>query len=322
MTKKQILISTSSFGEYDPTITGMLEKAGIQVLPNLLKRTLKPHELVEHAKDCVGIIAGTEKYDRAILEKLHKLKVLSRCGAGTDAIDMDAIEERGILLFSTPYGPTQAVAELMMGLILSLLRHVHLTNAMIKRGHWEKPMGFLVGELKFGIIGLGKIGKRLATLLRHFDATVMGCDIYPDTDWAAQNNVTLKDQNYILRESDVVCLHLPYEDDLHHFIGKETLANMKPGSFLINASRGGLIDEEALYQALKTNHLQGAALDTFEREPYNGPLRELDNVILTPHIGSYARDGRVRMEREAAENLLKGLTQCGALHHPGNKVSL
>lgn len=308
-----VLIATSSFGEYDRKPLELLKLKGIEVKVNSLGRTLSSQEVLELGDGCIGIVAGTERYNRDVLSKLRKLKVISRCGAGLDTVDLEAAKEMGIIVDSTPYGPTQAVAELTLGLILNLIRHVGISNSLIKNGIWKKRMGFLLGEMRVGILGLGRIGRRLAEMLKGFDAEVIGCDIQPDLKWAAEKNVTLCSRENVLKSSDIVCLHLPYEKELHHLIGAEELAMMKKGSYLVNASRGGLVDEKALYQELKSGHLAGAALDTFEREPYDGPLRELDNVILTPHIGSYGRAGRVKMERESVENLIHSLERINAL---------
>jgi D-3-phosphoglycerate dehydrogenase len=303
----KVFISTSSFGKYDPEPLELLKRNGFEILTNTTGRTLKSEEIVSMARGCYAIIAGTEIYDRATLSRCDGLKIISRCGAGLDGIDFAAAKDLGIDILSTPRGPTQAVAELTLGLILNLIRQVELCDAELKRGRWTKEMGFLIGELKFGIIGLGKIGKRVAELLRAFDATVIGTDLLPDQSWALSNQVTLKERAAVISESDVLCLHLPYEPALHHLIGAAQIASMKSGSFLINTSRGGLIDEAAMLEALRTKHLRGAAIDTFEAEPYVGPLRQLENVILTPHIGSYARGGRVNMERESVENVLQAM---------------
>jgi D-3-phosphoglycerate dehydrogenase len=163
-------------------------------------------------------------------------------------------------------------------------------------------------ELTIGIIGLGRIGKRVGTLLKGFNASVLGYDVQPDREWAAAQGVQLVGREQILKESDVLSLHIPYEKRLHHLIGRKELELMKSQSYLVNTSRGGLVDEEALYLALRSGRLAGAAIDTFEQEPYEGLLRELENVILTPHIGSYARAGRIKMERESVENILAKLS--------------
>lgn len=313
----KVFISTTSFGRYDPEPVTLLRQDGIDPVLNQTGRTLTPEEVLRYAEGCIGIIAGTESYNRDVLVKFPHLKVISRCGAGLDTIDLEAARQLGIAVASTPYGPTQAVAELTVALILNLIRHVESSSARLKGGVWEKQMGFLISELKIGIMGLGKIGKQVATILMAFDATVIGHDINPDYAWAAVNHVSMRSRENLVKESDVLCLHLPYEKDLYHMIGKDELAMMKSGSYLINTSRGGLIDEEALYLALQSHHLKGAALDTFEKEPCGGPLRELDTVILTPHIGSYARAGRVKMERQSAENMINELKRLTLLNKGG-----
>ncbi len=210
----------------------------------------------------------------------------------------------GISVLSTPYGPTQAVAELTLGMILGLIRHAGTSTAEMRQGQWTKRMGFLLSEMTVGIVGLGKVGKRLAGMLRALGGRVLGCDKALDLAWCGEHQVTPRTWGKILPEADILCLHLPLEKELRHLVGKREIARMKWGSFLTNTSRGGLVDERALYEALRSGQLAGAALDTFEEEPYHGPLRKLRNVILTPHIGSYARAGRIAMEREAAENLI------------------
>jgi D-3-phosphoglycerate dehydrogenase len=309
----KILISTTTFATYDASPLELLKTSGLQALLNPLQRTLKPEEILQHAAGCAGILAGTEPYSADTLARLKGLKVISRCGAGLDSIDLPAAEKLGIQVACTPFGPTRAVAELTVGLILNLLRDITLSDARLKRGSWEKPMGFLVGEMTFGILGLGRIGRQVALLLKQWGANVIGHDIRPDRAWANQHGILLQETEIILKTADVVCLHLSYDKSLHHVMGKEELAMMKKGSYLINVSRGGLVDEMALQEALKSGHLRGAALDVFEQEPYQGPLKGLENIILTPHIGSYARNSRIAMEREAVENLIGALRQCNVL---------
>lgn len=168
-------------------------------------------------------------------------------------------------------------------------------------------MGGLVQGKKAGIIGLGRIGKRVAEMLLALGAKVAGTDIQPDYEWLQKKQIPLLDLEELLKQSEILCLHLSHKPDNKHLIGRKEMEAMPKGAYLINTSRGEVIDHDALYSMLTNGHLAGAALDVFDQEPYTGPLTQLDNVILTPHIGSYAREARVEMEIQAAENLIEGL---------------
>lgn len=303
----KILISTSSFGVVEKKPLKILEDAGIKVVLSGLGRKLKVEEITDLATDCVGIIAGTEPLTRNVLRQLNNLKVISRVGAGMDSVDIEAAKELGISVYNTPYGPTQAVAELTIAFILDLLRGVSRADAAIRQGIWKKRMGALMEGKTVGIIGLGRIGRRVAFLAKAFGCKVIGCDICPDETWAMANDVTLLKFQSLLKEADIISLHIPCENKNEPIVSEKELALIKPSAYLINASRGGLVDEEALFKALKDKRLAGAAIDTFANEPYKGPLKELDNVVLSPHVGSYAAEARTKMELQAVENLLEGL---------------
>jgi len=310
-----ILITTSSFGSLDSGPKDLIEAVGFALRENPFGRTLTEGEvraLLEEHKP-VGMIAGVEPLTAGVLQgAAEHLKVISRCGAGLDSVDSKSAKELGIAVYNTPDAPCEAVAELTVGMMLCLIRNINGSDRLVRSGNWKKPMGFLLGELTVGILGLGRIGKRVAVLVSRFGARVVAADIVSDEAWAKQHGVRLMGRTELLQVADIVSLHLPYSSgDLHHVIGATQLASMKPGSYLLNTSRGGLVDEQALFESLKSGHLRGASLDTYEQEPYRGPLCELDNVILTPHVGSYARAARVRMESEAVTNLIKGLKEQG-----------
>ncbi|MFA5147179.1 MAG: phosphoglycerate dehydrogenase [Candidatus Omnitrophota bacterium] len=303
--KERIAITLTSFAEYDTRPMDTLKKRGLDIVSNAHRRTLAKGEIPELCAGCAGIIAGTEPYDSRTLAALSGLKVISRCGAGTDNVDLDAAGKMGIKVFNTPDGPTEAVAELTVGLIFSLARHIARSDRDIRNGVWNKRMGGLINGKKAGIVGFGRIGRRVAEILRALGAEVVFYDPLKAAEKAkGLSGVRLEE---LLKGSDIVTLHIPYTKDNHHVFSSKELSLMKEGAVLINASRGGIVDEEALYGALKSGRLSGAAVDVFEKEPYSGPLKELDNVVLTPHIGSYARESRVSMELEAANNLIKGL---------------
>lgn len=305
----KIFISTSSFAEYDKSPLRLLESNGFEVVLNPYGRKLNPKEVVALAKDCAGIIAGTEPLTKEVLRQLPGLKAISRCGTGLDNVDVEAARKRGIAVRTTPDAPAQAVAELTVALILNVLRQISFMDRQVRSGAWSKEMGRLLSGKTVGVIGLGRIGKRVAELLRSFDVKILASEPKPDKKWAEENKVSLTSLEELLRKSDVVTLHIPYTEENRNLINAKRLKIMKRGAILINTSRGGLVDEDVLYQALKNGHLGGAALDVMEVEPYDGPLKGLNNVILTPHIGSYALEARVQMEMEAAKNLINMLTE-------------
>jgi len=298
---KKIAITTTSFGKDDKRSLEIIRTKIYETVLNPHGRKLKKDEIVELCKDVIGIIAGTEALDAEILGRLPNLKVISRCGTGLDNVDKDAAKKLGIKVFNTPDAPTLAVAELTIGLILNLLRRVNEMDAVIRDGKWEKLTGNLLSGKTVGIIGFGRIGRKVGELLK-----CMGCEIkyYDIEDYEVEMGVDRVEIKELLRTSDIISIHV---SSSARIIGRKELGMMKKGSWLINVSRGGVVDEEALYHALKEGLLAGAALDVFEREPYKGNLKELDNVILTPHVGSYAKEARIKMEIEAAKNLLKGL---------------
>lgn len=297
----KIAITTTSFGKYESKLLAQLEYKGFNVVLNHHGRKLKKEEIIELCQNAIGIIAGTEIYDGETLERLAGLEVISRCGTGMDNVDIDACKRLGIKVFNTPDAPTLAVAELTVGLMLNLLRKVSQMDIAIRNNKWEKVMGNLLSGKTVGIIGFGKIGKKVAELLMLFGCEIRYYDIRTDDRGLRAKKVSL---NELLKISDIISIHVSSKEQV---IGENEIKQMKEGAWLVNVSRGGVVEEKTLCMALKEGHLSGAALDVFEQEPYTGPLRELDNVILTPHIGSYAKEARIKMEMEAVENLLLGL---------------
>lgn len=180
-------------------------------------------------------------------------------------------------------------------------------NQEMRDNVWNKRMGNLVAGKTIGIIGLGRIGKRVAQLLNPFDVKIIAFDPFPDKVWAEKNNIMFVQIDELMKRSDIITIHVPYSEENHHFIDLAKLKIMKKSAYIINVARGGLIDELALYNCLKNGDIGGAVMDVYESEPYNGSLKELDNVILTPHIGSYAMESRIQMELEATNNLIESL---------------
>jgi D-3-phosphoglycerate dehydrogenase / 2-oxoglutarate reductase len=298
MKRKKILLGPSQMGT--PAID-KLEANGFDVIPNPFKRKLTRDELCELLIDVDGIIAGLEPLDREILEP-SSLKVISRCGSGISNVDLDAANEQNIKFYFTPFGPTASVAELTLGNILALLRNVPIVNKKMHEGIWEKNTGNLLTKKTVVIIGFGKIGQTVAGLLKPFNVKLIVIDPFFDCE-GYEGKVKVSCIEEALPVADIVLIHSSSEEPI---LTQKEFDILKKGAYVLNASRGVLIDEQALIKALDDEKISGAWLDVFNHEPYNGPLCAYENVILTPHISSYTVEGRLRMENEAVENLIKG----------------
>lgn len=303
----KILIAPSSFGEISNQPKKLIEDAGYSIIENPFGRKLTESEVVELAIDCVGIVAGLEPLNSNVIDKLPKLKCISRVGVGMDNVDIEYANSKNIKVLNTPNGPTRSVAELTMGMVFSLLRRIPQADSNMKKQIWKKEAGNLLFEKKIGIVGLGRIGRMVAEMFKALGNPVVGCDIFPDKKWAGQNNVELCELKELLEQSDIITLHVPGSTDKKPIITNKEIEYCKKSSIIVNITRGGVIDELALYDALKCGRIKAAAIDVFEEEPYKGQLTTLDNVILTPHIGSYASEGKLQMEIDSVENLINAL---------------
>ena len=302
--KEKVFISTTSFSKDDPRPLQILTDANLEIFLNPHGRKLNEDEITGFLKNTEYLIAGTEPLTRKVLESAKKLKIISRVGVGLDNVDLEAAKHAGIKVYNTPYGPTQSVAELTVGMILGLLRMVTLMDKDIRAGVWKKRTGNLLKDKRVGIIGFGRIGQRVGELLLPFGVEISYYDLCAVK---TSLNCTFKPLNELLQWADIISLHCSTLQNNKPVLGKDEIRNIKKGAWLINTSRGGIVDEESLCASLKNGDLSGAALDVFEKEPYQGPLTGLSNVILTPHIGSYSKEARVKMEIDAAENILAGL---------------
>jgi D-3-phosphoglycerate dehydrogenase len=303
----KVLASPSSIGQIDLKPLELLESYGYEVVKNPYGRKLTEQETIALAKDCVGIVAGVESLNSTVLDALPLLKCISRVGVGMDSVDIPYAESKGIKVLNTPEGPTRAVAEFTLGLTLSLLRKIPNAHLDLKNKIWKKQTGSLLLGKKVGVLGLGRIGRMVAESFKALGNPVCGFDPYPNKEWAKQKGVDIIEFEELLSTCDILTIHVPGNKDGSAIIGRDQLALLKRECFVINVSRGGVIDEDALYDALKTEKLAAVALDVFSKEPYDGKLCKLENVILTPHIGSYAKEGKLKMEVDAAQNLINAL---------------
>ncbi len=300
-----ILATTSSFGKNSPELLDMLAGKGYTLKTNPYNRKLSEDELTgllkEHSP--VGLLAGTEPITEAAIETAKDyLKVISRVGVGWDNVNREYAAKKGIQVFRTVGVLNQAVAELGLGMILAALRHVTSQDRQIRNGIWKKQMGRLLAGKTVGIIGFGEIGQCLGRMIHAVGGEVIFHDkMGIEVDWASPTRL-----DELLARADIISLHASGEDQVLGVPEFEKIG--KKEVIIVNMARGGSVDESALTRFLKDNPHACACLDVFEKEPYTGELADLENTILTSHIGSYAAESRIEMEKTAVVNLLKGLS--------------
>lgn len=286
-----------------------------QVEANEEDRPMERNRLLHGIGDKEGLLCMiTDSIDQELLDRAPRLKMIANYGVGYNHIDVDAASARGIPVSNTPGVLTDATADIAFALILATARRVLEGDKMTREGRFRfwAPFYFLGREVTgktLGIIGLGRIGKAIAHRAKGFDMRLLYHN-RERLDRAEEEalGVRYEPLKTLLSESDFISLHVPLTDQTHHFIGHRELALMKPTAYLINTSRGPVVDEEALLEALKEGKIGGAGLDVYEDEPRLTPgLTDLDNVILLPHVGSATMETRTRMAQLAAENLLAGL---------------
>ncbi len=303
----KVLVSPSSFGQCGLEPLEILKQAGYEVINNPFGRKLTEDEVIEHASDAVGIVAGVEPLNKKVMDNLPNLKCISRVGVGMDSVDLEYAKSKGITVVNTPDGPTRAVAELTIALTMSLLRRVTKADKNIKNKIWKKEIGNLILDKTVGIFGFGRIGKETAKLFQGLGAKVIAYDLFPDNEYANANDIAMVTAEELFEFADIITIHVPGNKDKSPVISIDELKLMKKSAYLVNISRGGVVDEEALFNVLNTNGIVAAATDVFVNEPYEGKLLELDNIILTPHLGSYAEEAKLKMEIDAVNNLIESL---------------
>ncbi|MBV9464174.1 MAG: phosphoglycerate dehydrogenase [Verrucomicrobiae bacterium] len=309
----EVFVTLSTFAEYGREPLEALERAGVVYELNRSGKRMMPDEVIERAAASKALIAGVEPYTDATLGALPRLACICRCGAGVDNIDLESARRRNVAVFNTPWPPVQAVAELTVAMMLGLLRRLPEQSLLMRARRWERIETHLLARRHVGIVGLGKIGRRVAEICGAIGAKVSAVEIAPDEDWARRHNIRLASWSELLAQSDILSLHASVGASPLR-VGAAEIARMRPGAILLNCARGEMVDEAALIDALKSRRLGGAGLDVFEAEPYTGELTQLDNVILTPHCATLPVESRVAMEIEAVEaaiGFLRGDAQAG-----------
>lgn len=301
----KILITPRSFASSSDKAIKMLTARGYEIQRNNTDQPYKKEEMLNLIKDIDGIIIGIDELSTEIIERADKLKVISKYGIGLDNIDINMATNKNIIVTNTPQANVDAVADLAFGLILSLARRIPEADQKTKSGKWEKIIGKSVWDKTLGIIGLGKIGKQVVKRAQGFQMNILVFDLIKDKKFAQRYGIKYVNLEKLLQKSDYITIHIPLNDATRGMISYKELGKIKKEAFLINTSRGGIVDEQALYKALRNNQLKGAALDVYSNEPpVESPLKELDNVIMTPHIGAYTEEAIENMGMQAAQNLI------------------
>ncbi|HEX2924024.1 MAG TPA: phosphoglycerate dehydrogenase [Chloroflexota bacterium] len=308
MTQGRVLITTV-FLHPDSEVDRFLRAAGLETIYRRWDGKRTEDDLIALLQEIDGAIVAGDKFTPRVIQSVDRLKVISRTGVGYDAIDVAAATARGIAVCSTPDVNKYSVADWTMTLLLQCARRTVQNETVLRSGRWDRVEGRELYESTLGIIGLGSIGKEVVRRARGFGMRIVAYDPFPDDAFAAEYGVSYLALEELLRQSDYVSLHTFLNKDTRHLINAERLALMKPTACLVNTSRGGVVDQEALYEALKERRIAWAALDVFEREPLeaDSPLRTLDNVYLSAHAAGVTSDARRRSGSTAAENLVRVL---------------
>ena len=310
MTK--LYISTHPFGKYDPASLQALKDAGIDYKINETGRKLSPEETKTWALEAEVLIASTEDLT-PLVQASTKLKAIIRSGIGLDSVPLNLCKEKGIEVAYCPAAMTDAVGEITLAAMIDMARKMTEADRQIRRGDWSRLTGLRLGKAKVGIIGFGRVGKLLYRLMQPFGSAgiyVNDTEAGPKEDFhsflvSCPSHWATKEEIY--KECDIITVHTPLTAETKDMITAKEMAMMKDTAVLINYARGGIINEADLYEALKNGQLGGAAIDCFEEEPYKGPLTELDNVLLTQHMGSCSFDARSNMETQSAAEAIRFL---------------
>lgn len=306
----KVLVTPTSFRPDKPTkALEELQAFCKELVFNPFQRPLKEEELIPLLKDCDGYLAGLDFITKNVIDSCPGLKVISRYGIGYDRVDIAAAQQKGIIVTNTPGANSEAVAELAFGMALALSRKLAYLDTQTKSNKWIRSNGMELKGKTIGIVGLGAIGKNVARFAKGFSMKVTAFDVYTDETYCDENDIKLQSFEEVITKADVISLHLPLTEETKYIINEESIDKMKHTAILINTSRGGLIHEGAVYQALKEGKLGGLGLDAFENEPpTDSPLFTLDNVIVTPHTGAHTLEATENMANMAVRNLIDVLS--------------
>lgn len=306
----KIICTSPTFGKYSEKALQMLEKEGYQLVRVPMEDAKNPDKLIEYVKDAAGWIVGYSKVTKEVLAKAPLLKIATKHGTGVDNFDLDAAKEYGVVIANAPGLNANAVADLAFSFMLALARKIPFADKSVRTGLWKPIMGTELKDKTLGIIGLGAIGKGLIKKAAGFDMKFVAFDIQKDEEFNKKYQVKMaSDYHEVLREADFISLHIPLNEKTKGMVAGKEFEMMKKTAFIINTSRGGVIDEDALLSALTSGEIAGAALDVFVQEPpqVGNPLLALDNLVVAPHMGAYTEEAMGEISEICAENVIRVL---------------
>lgn len=315
--KKKVFITSRSFGQVCDEPLNILKENNIEVEFKQKKELLGEDDFIKVIEEYDAIILGADRLTAKAIERGGKLKIICKHGAGVDNIDIIAARRKNIYVTNVPTANSDAVADVAMGLVIDGARRISYAAGRVKNGYWEKIIGTDVYKKTIGIIGYGAIGKRVARRAKGFDMEVLVFDPYLERIPGDFESIKLVSMDEVISNADFVTIHIPLNDKTRDLIDEQQLRRMKKGSMVINTSRGGIVNEEALYKYLANGHLGGAGLDVTENEPpFGSPLMTLDNVTILPHIASYSEEAINAVDMVCARNVVKALNG----QQPGNML--
>jgi D-3-phosphoglycerate dehydrogenase len=315
--EKKILITALIDEDLMPEALALL-RSKAEVRFNPYGRALREEELIKELRDVDAVFAGGDPFTERVIASARKLKIIARDGVGLDRVDLKAATEAGVVVTIAP-AVCESVADLTFGLILSVMRRILIADRGVRSQQWNlrrKFVGRDVHKATLGIIGLGRVGFGVARRAKGFEMRVLGYDPYVKPERIRELGVEPTDLRTLLRESDIVTIHAPLTEETKGLIGAEEISLMKDGSYLINTARGAIVEEKALYEALKKGKLAGAGLDVLTVEPPlpDNPLLKLENVVLTPHIGNDTVEAFRRLSLQAAADIIRVLEGRPPIH--------
>ena len=286
---KKVLVTATNYSQLCADSKNLLESKGFEIIENTFGRPFTFEEQKRYGKEACAVICGNDHWDAKVFDEMPNLKVLCRFGVGYDAVNLNDAKKRGIYVTNAPGLNSNAVADLAIGLMFDLLRNITQLNNSTKHGGWDRFVGHEIKGMTIGLLGFGSIAKHLAKKLLGFEVHIVAYDKYPNFDTAKKLNVSmLSSVEEVLKVSDIVSVHLPNLPETRHTMNDHTFSLMKDHSFLVNTSRGPLVDSMALCRALTSGKLAAAAIDVYEEEPVakNSPLLSIPNLITTPHTAA------------------------------------